>query len=136
MSNDYVEGLLRLLEQERRKIVSSQKNYKSLVQDFYRKTEPFEEHRPETEESFAEELRLIAEMIAHCIVIGDSDVLYTYAIEPIKADPTRLSSFNNISWYLEAFKDKYRNSQSDSEKVYLWSVINELKIIAVGSAAA
>lgn len=136
MSNDYVEGLLQELEQERRNIVSSQEYYKSLVQDFYSETEPFEEPSPETEESFAEELRVIAEMIAHCVVIGDSDILYTYAIEPIKADPTKLSSFNNINWYLDAFNDKYQNSQSDSEKVYLWSVINELEIIAGGSAAA
>ena len=130
---DMLEHLKRLpliLEQERDKIVAKQKDYRELVKTLYDSTKPFEEARPETQSSFTEELRLLGEMIAHCMVIGDTEILYTYAINLIKEKPARLSSFRNMDSYIDALNDKYKASQYDGEKIYLSYLISELQIVA------
>lgn len=122
--------LQEILERKGREIMRNRKNYRRLVGELYEATQPFEKPRHDTKENFAEELRILAEMIGHCVVLGDSEVLYTYAVKPIRRNPRVLSSFQRMDSYLHAFYSKYKISESDSEKFYLGKLINELKILS------
>lgn len=114
--------------------MNSQKSYRRLVEDFYEKEKPFECTRANTLENFSEELVILSKMIAHCLVLDSSEILYKYAINMIRENPRRLSNYEDMSSYVSAFLDKYESSKSISEKAYLWQLVNELKIIAGGDA--
>jgi hypothetical protein len=128
--------LLAMLEKMRERIMQTQSDYRSLVHQLYQMTQPFSKSRPQTEESFKEELRILAEMIGHCVVLDSSEILYTYAIYPIKKNPGILASSYNLQAYIEAFSNKYRSSESDSEKLYIRHFINEIKLINGEDVAA
>lgn len=112
----------------------SQKSYKRLVEDLYEEEKPFESTRANTLENFSEELAILCKMIAHCLVLDSSEILYKYAINLIRENPRRLSNHEDINSYISAFIDKYEASTSISERAYLWQLINELKIISGGDA--
>lgn len=136
--------LERLLSDIRRiqaKIMNAKKNYRSLVDSLYSEIQPFEtkpseESRPDTEDAFIEELKILAEMIGHCVILGDSQILYKYAIKPIRKNPRVLSTPNHIESYISAFSEKYENAKSDSEKFYLGQLVSELKLIDAGNTEA
>jgi hypothetical protein len=118
-----------------RDIMNSQKSYKRLVDDLYEQEKPFEAVRENTLDNFNKELVIICKMIAHCLVLDSSEILYKYAIDLIRENPRRLSNYEDMNSYISAFQDKYESSTSISEKAYLWQLINELKIISGGDAS-
>ena len=123
-----------LLRQKREKIMRAQGNYRDLVHQLYTNTQPFGFARPKTLECFEVELKILAEMIGHCIILDSSEILYMYAIRPIQMNPNILASSHNINAYINVFSEKFSISHSMSEKIYLAQLINELKLISNGDS--
>lgn len=103
--------------------------YENVVHQMYQTAQPFAKHRAATRENFQEELIILGEMVAHCVVLESFKILDMYAIYQIRANPRILASHHNMDAYIAAFYQKLGSSQSDGEKLYLQKLINEFGLI-------
>ena len=116
-----------LVNELKRKIVQNRDEYKSLLSEFYKQKPPFIQGRDINEENFTDDLNQYLQMIAHSLIIGNSDILYEYGIKPIEEDVKVLVCHDDLSIYIQAFQDKFDDSTSDSEKFYLAMLIRAIR---------
>ena len=109
--------------------MQSRDEYENVVHQMYQEEKPFEKHRASTREDFKEELRILGEMVAHCVVLESFKVLHMYAIYRIRENPYILASHHDMGAYINAFDEKRELSESDGEKLYLQQLIDELRLI-------
>ncbi|MFG6100485.1 hypothetical protein SPB21_34930 [Leptothoe sp. ISB3NOV94-8A] len=122
-------GYRTLLFEIEKRMMQSRIEYENVVHQMYEEEKPFERHRPATVEDFEEELKILGEMVAHCIVLESSKILDMYAIFKIRENPRILASHHNMEAYISAFDEKRVASTSDGEKLYLQQLIDELRLI-------
>lgn len=113
----------------RAKIMQDREEYKSLLSELYTCQPPFTRDRSRDKENFAYELKQYVEMIGHCMIIGDSDILYKFGIVPIQNDVKVLVGHDDLNMYIDAFLVKFKDSNSEGERFYLAMLIRALKTV-------
>ncbi|MEA5446999.1 hypothetical protein VB780_00350 [Leptolyngbya sp. CCNP1308] len=127
--------VLQSINSLRNEIMQTRQQYKNLVNSFYSQNPPFGKARERGKENFAQELEIFVEIIAHCLVIGDSDILYLYVVNPLRKTPGILSRHDKIDMYMKAIRKKFNSTKSESERFYLAKLAKELNIIYCKSLA-
>lgn len=128
-STDGLESFRTLLSGIKVRMMQSRNEYENVVHQMYQAEQPFGKHRAATAENFQEELMILGEMVAHCVVLESFKILDMYAIYQIRGNPRILASHHNMGAYIAALYGKIGSSQSDGEKLYLQKLIDELRLI-------
>lgn len=109
--------------------MQNREEYKNLLRELYTLQPPFKKGRPRDRKNFEYELKQYMDMIANCLIIGDSDILYQFGIAPVEKDVTVLVGHSDLDMYISAFSKRFDGSNSDGEKFYLAMLIRALRAI-------
>ena len=109
------------------KIMRDQNEYAKLVERIYQSEAPLKSGRPRSDDSFTKELTGIGDIIAHCLVIGNSKLIHDFVIDPMKSDiasgSLALLTFpDSLENYIDAFKDLAEQSDTETGRIY-WSLV-------------
>ena len=109
------------------RIMRDQSEYSRLVERIYESDPPLKAGRPKTNDTFSQEIGVIGDIIAHCLIIGDSKLLHDFVIDPIKDDLakgslTLLTFPDSLENYACALKDLAERSGTETGKIY-WSLV-------------
>lgn len=122
-----LDGLLQNIQDLGGRIMKDQNEYARLVDKIYQRSTPLYANRPKSDDTFGEELEVIGDIIAHCLVIGDSKLLHDFIIDPINDDLangnlTVLTFPDSLASYINAFTDFSQKSDTQTERIY-WSLV-------------
>jgi hypothetical protein len=112
-------------------IEETRQRYKALVDDHFGKKDPFPQHREDCEANFVADIDRYLELVGHCIVAGDPEILYKWGINFLdeKDGLSKLSS-SDLEDYQETFEERRRDSTSAREKIYMDILIDKFKVLA------
>lgn len=116
----------------RAQMEESRKQYKEIINQHYEKNSPFLPNRVATDANIRDDLARFIELAAHCIVVGDADILYTWIIKPLKEGRSKLAS-DNLAAYKHSLSLRENSSTTPrQEKIYLKILIEELEKLEQG----
>lgn len=109
------------------KIMRDQSEYTKLVEQIYQSDAPLKAGRPKSDDTFSQELKVIGDIIAHCLILGNSKLLHDFVIDPIKGDLengnlTILTFPGSLENYVNALKDLAEQSTTETGRIY-WSLV-------------
>lgn len=118
------------VEQLKRNIMEGRESYKKIVFDLYRESPLLYKGKDcRNNEIVKNELTGYYEMIGHCLIIGDSDVLYEFGIKPLK-DIHVLARPQQLNAYIHAFETRFDNEETpEGMKFYLAMLIRAFKSV-------
>ena len=117
------------VSQLRESIMGDREEYKQLVCEFYREQPLLFRGKDRTnQETFREEIKEYYRMIGHCLIAGDSDILYEFGIQPFETDLETLVYYDKLNLYIEVFEKRFsKDDIEEGVKFYLAMLIRALK---------
>lgn len=105
-------------------IMELRQEYKELVTELYT-NDPLlhDEKEPYDFAEIDRELKGYYDMIGHCLMIGDSDILYHFGINPLYNDITLLSGYDDLQAYIKSFEDEIEKGVPEGRQFYLEMLI-------------
>lgn len=111
-------------------IMGDREEYKQLVYELYKEKPLLHRGKDSTnKELFKEEIRGYYKMIGHCLIVGDSDILYEFGIKPFEMQRESLVRPQNLDQYIEVFERRFKmNDIEEGFKFYLAMLIRAFKL--------
>ena len=110
-------------------IMDNREEYKHLVSEFY-KEKPFLYRGKDSSDDdiLKAEIEEYYKIIGHCLIYGDSDILYEFGIQPFEKDIMTLARPDSLGLYIKLFKKRFdKEDTEDGMKFYLAMLIRALK---------
>lgn len=120
------------LEEQLQKMETYRAQYKERIKKYFQDEERNQNLFHSTLEGSLERaekhnLARLVELVAHCIVIGDQEILESFVIRPLKEGKSQMKS-EDIGAYCYALSNREKsNSIPEQEKTYLRILIKELQ---------
>jgi hypothetical protein len=108
------------LNQLQVKINKLRETYMGLVNEYYIAEPPFPSNRDHSEFEFENDLKKIKEIIKHCLISGNDNLLKEWLLKPLREKKFYILAMSNkISDYNLAIGRLIETSSVDKEKKYL-----------------
>jgi DNA-binding protein YbaB len=120
------------LEEQLQKMEEYRAQYKKRIKQYFQSEEEkqklfFSEFNGSLELAQKSNLSRLVELAAHCIVIGDQEILESFVISPLKEGKSQMRT-EDIGAYCYALNEREKlSSTPEQEKTYLRILVKELQ---------